>query len=530
MAELLKRNYDVIALKVELLPRASKDEDVRFTLQYKLDGGLLSEEPWFGSMRAMGLRPEEFRSRVWGGMGPPIHLPPHLLDALSQWMERETDGSRPLWVHLVKPYGLLRFVPWEQLLGMSLNVPVLMLPDFIFPPPRETAGVLDVVLCASAPLGCEESSIYQATRLAIQRVREAKARRVRMHVFVDEQVSQAIRDEFQYLGSDAPVIVHDHGPAYKYALEDRSSRLLDRTGTLRSPWLLWMREALSGHGADVVHFVCHGHLSREQGALLFAQSPVERTDRYLAGPVGALELQTFLTQVGAWSVVFSSVSDNNSQPGLRALADQIAQSRPGPLMMHTLAFDPDALALGDGYRFLYADAPGQPPRTPALFLYCQPYLARDAVGPRARSRMDRSSWKPALPELARNAAQEAAALRPWGVDPDVADPLSVRRAIKENSLIDDVYSREEQVPTWVASTERFVEQVQLDLQQIAREDLLPGTHRELQERVARDMLGTLRSAVAEAAMRQPPGDAPPLGAWGDLDAAADDDVPEGEGE
>src|SRR5262249_35580764 len=151
-----------------------------------------------------------------------------------------------------------------------------------------------------------------------------------------------------------------------------SSRLVDRPDVIRSPWLRWMCNALRGQSIDVAHFICHGHLSRDRGAMLFAESPLSRSQAYLSSPVGAVELGAFLTQVGAWSTVFSSVPDNNSEAGLLALADEIAQSRPGPMMMHLIS--QDLLACEQGYRFLYGDGPRWAPMSSALFIYCQPYL------------------------------------------------------------------------------------------------------------------------------------------------------------
>jgi hypothetical protein len=265
---------------------------------------------------------------------------------------------------------------------------------------------------------------------------------------------------------------------------------------LRSPWLLWMREALRGRAIDVAHFCCHGYLSRGRGALLFAQSPVDRSDRYLAGPVSAVELQTFLTQIGAWSSAFTSVPDNFSEPGMRALGDQIAQNRPGPMLMHNLRLDPDAGALAAGYHFLYGSTPEAPPCSPALFIYCQPYLSADAVpehayvpptGPGeavAKGLLPRG--EPAFAELARNVMQEAQAARSH--EPSPLDPL---------------FGGENDVSSWVASTERFAEQVQLRYQELARDNLLPEQMRERQTRLAMETIDRLRKAVANEFGKEP---------------------------
>src|SRR5205809_222794 len=150
MAELLKQKYDLIVLKTELLSSARGAPNVHFTLQCKIHGQLTNVRRWEAHTRDLGLasRPNSPNSvsKLDG-----IQLPNDLLTELSGWMHQETDGDRPLWVHLCKPYGELRFVPWERLLGAALGVPILMLPDFIFPRPRESSSALEVALCASAP-------------------------------------------------------------------------------------------------------------------------------------------------------------------------------------------------------------------------------------------------------------------------------------------------------------------------------------------------------------------------------------------
>lgn len=511
MAEKLKQQFDIIVLKTQLLDVARDEPDVRFTLQCKIEGRLEDIQIWTGHTSLMGLRETIDSRKIASGAEPDIKLPEDILNELNAWLHEETNRDRPLWVHLVKPYGALRLVPWERLLGSVLQVPILMLPDFIFPPPREAPATLDVVLCGSAPLGSEENSIYYAVALAARRILNGSPRRNRIHIFVDAQFADALRNEWGAAGKlGNEVLVYDNSMATRFVEEDPSSRLVDRAGVLRSPWLLWMREALRGRAVDVAHFCCHGYLARGRGALLFAQSPLDRSDNFLSGPVGAVELQTFLTQVGAWSSAFTSVSDNFSEPGLRALADEIAQNRPGPMILHNLRIDPDAVALAAGYHFIYANTPEAPPLSTALFIYCQPYLSSDAVnhhehpvstltperafgGPKLdvygfeTPKADAVSppilpitrGHPALDELARNPMQQEQAARTL-----VASPL------------DPLFRRDENVATWIATTERFAEQVELRYQALARDDLLPEKMREHQTRLAMETIDNLRMAVS----------------------------------
>ncbi len=514
MVEQLKRQYDVIVLKVELLDVIRDAPDLRFTLQCKFDDRLEDVRSWTTHAGNLGLRNIFDARNIAPGSEPDIRLPTDLLNDLVTWFKDQARGNRTLWIHLVKPYGPLYLVPWERLLGTMLNVPVLMLPDFIFPRPREAPTTLEVALCGSAPLGHDEYSIRNAVLVAAQRILEGSPRRTRLHVFVDAQLADSLRNEWSSAGKlGSQVLVYDNNVAQKYAEDDPSTRLADRAGELRSPWLLWMREALQEHAVDVLHFCCHGFLSRGRGALLFAQSPVDRSDRYLAGPVGAVELQTFLTQIGAWSSVFTSVPDNFSEPGLRTLADHIAQTRPGPLMLHSLRIDPSAADLAAGYHFLYSNIPEMPPQSAALFMYCQPYLSADTTSatPRIPSSMVTRDLGPpfALPPIRHDGFDPP--LRPLPSPPvPTWDPLEMKDLLAHNasqmahvtlstlaSPLDPLFWQGENIATWVAATERFAEQVQLKYQEMARDELLPGEMAERQTRLVMKTMDSLREAVIE---------------------------------
>ncbi len=498
MAELLKRDFDIAVLKAQVREAPGRSgtsgPEVSFVLQYHEEGTLHDGPAWVFLLADIApALPTRSASR---GVGPDFTLPPPLLEGLRDWFVQNAEADRPLWVHLVKPYGTLRLMPWERVLGAVLERPILMLPDFIFPPPREAVQSLDVVLCASAPLGYEHSSVCEALRTAADRILESGTRSLHLHVFADRDIAESLSPGWQADGRlGAQILVYDHGLAAPYVAEDVSSRLVDEAGALRSPWLLWMRAALAGRGVDIVHFVCHGHLQRDRGAMLFAQSPLERSDTYLAGPVGCNELATFCTQIGAWSTVFSSLPDNHSEPGLRSLADEVAQSRPGPMMMHVLREDPSAGALAAGYAFLYSLEPHPPPRSRALFMYCQPYLAAARVGasdaPSARASrsmppgVGRTRDVVPLNAIARNAVQSFAANRSL-----------------EASPLDPIFDGSERVSSLVASTERFAEQVQLRFQQMARDDLMPHSSRTVAEAKATfETLDKLRRAVAEVDVR-----------------------------
>lgn len=486
MAELLKRQHDLIVLKVELRSTsASEDADVAvFTLQGKVDGELRDMD-----QRLLPIARQDLE-RVLEPTGNgrfDVALPNDFLAWVLEGMEAVNHEGRPLWVHLVKPYGALRFVPWERVLGRALSIPVLMLPDFIFPRPREAPGRLEVALCGSAPLGVEAGGIEEALYRTLSAIRHGSPRRTRVHLFTDAMLLTSLMNAFQGEIAEGWLVPHNPGLASRFVVRDPEQRELDSSGRLRSPWLLWMRDALREQAIDVVHFCCHGHLSRGRGALLFAQSPLARTKEYLAGPVGSAELQTFMTQVGAWSNAFTAPRDNHSEAGLRGLADEMAQLRPGPMFMVNLRENPGEV-LRQAYTFVYAPVAQTPPTTPALFIYCQPYLVASAFNetperPLALSPTPRSLSSHMVPVL-RNALQ-------------YSQVVAATAPAPTDRLYTGQFS-----PTWLAATERFADDLELRNQALARDALLSDEQTRQFLQTQETILGELRKAVASLAKDQ----------------------------
>ncbi len=476
MAELLKREYNLVVLKVEM---RSVRPEVLFTLQAKVDGTMTDVRIWLSTISVLGLTRDPTSTRAAPATGA---LPADLIGEIGQWMQDNIHDGQPLWVHLVKPYGALRFMPWERAFGPGFGHAILMLPDFLFPPPRESSDVLDVALCATAPLNVEEGFVREALHDAIGGIMKAAVRRTEVHVFTDTTLYNEVRAASTLVSdSNVRLTLYDPVDAAPYTLADISSRLVDRTGQLRSPWLLWMRNALVKHSVDVVHMIGHGYLMRDRGALLMAQSPLERTGDHRAGPVSAIELLNFMTQVGAWGTVLTGVRDNFSSMGLRALADEIGQSRPGPLLMHSLDRDPRQALLAPAYRLLFDTAPSGMPVSDALFVYCQPYRVGNDSGDPFEVGMQGAERKHLTLEspVSRNYAQSAAA----------------EEASRSPSALDAIILRAGPVKPWVAATERVAEQVQLRLQKNARDDD-DDPVQSVRRHASITMLDSLRESVA----------------------------------
>jgi hypothetical protein len=495
MAEELKRRYDIVVLKVEM---RDTRPDVVFTLQAKVEGRLADIKRWESDITDLVLKRD--RRNVSTGS-----LPSPLVDDLTAWMLDEVPPATPLWVHLVRPYGALRFMPWERAFGSTFGRAILMLPDFLFPPPRENAETLDVVLCASAPLGVEDWHVRTALRDAIDRILNAGVRRTNLHVFIDNAFYKDLHAELEALTpAGASLRIYNPQDASQFCAEDQSSRLVDQSGQLRSPWLLWMQHSLRNCSVDVVHLIGHGYLSRDRGAMLFAQSPLERTNEFCAGPVSAIELSNYMTRVGAWATVLTGVMDNNSPAGMRALADEIGQTRPGPVLMHSLDRDPGQMLLAPAYQVLFDDTPMAMPVSDALFVYCQPY--------RVQATSDTQPVEPGVPpdkpqNLPRNPPSVAPEPQRTRSMRTLESPVSrspaqtaVAAASSERmSPLDRVFESGGRVKSWVAATERVAEQVQLKLQKDVRDDATADPIQEARAAASISALDSLRESVASFA-------------------------------
>jgi hypothetical protein len=143
-----------------------------------------------------------------------------------------------------------------------------------------------------------------------------------------------------------------------------------------------------------VYFLSHGYMSELKGALALAESPTINRDATWSRFVGADELNIFLLQVGAWSVALDSPLENYSEMGLRSVADDLAQRRPGPVLHHETRLDPSLGELAQVLNFLYDPLPAAPPLTRSISLCCQPFHVhgyQEQMGQRERGLTFRSS-------------------------------------------------------------------------------------------------------------------------------------------
>ncbi|MEZ5875567.1 MAG: hypothetical protein R3D30_12350 [Hyphomicrobiales bacterium] len=421
MAEALKRRFDLLTLRIAM-NLTGDSPMVSFTLQGKYDG---ESDCFFERMAEaaeIGLPERLSRSEtVYEGMQ--FALPVAVVRDLEQVIADSDYEDQPLWLHLAKPLGYLNLVPWEELLQRSVRRPILRLPDFLANPPRENVRRLEVAICCSMPIAKGHFTAVDHLFGMANDLLDTVPRKTTVHIFSDAALFPDISRRVDESHMDR-IMVHDPADAEWFASSDRQYSLEGRSGRVRNPWLLWMLDALADRSVDMVHFLTHGYVSEEAGALAFAESPIENQDRRMARFVGVAELIAFLTQSGAWCTAFTSPEGNYSEMGLRQLADTVAQLRPGPVLHHETRLDESGEALRNAYRFLFGRADEPAPESSAVFMYCHPELFE--------------SPKPAI----------------WQSQTRSGD----RGVPSLEDTVREFYQESEVVPSWVGSSQRYFEQ------------------------------------------------------------------------
>lgn len=443
MAEQIATENGLLTLRVRVQPRG-REIAAQLQLVSYIGGSAHELEEWWLDSATLDL-PARLDAQWTPARTLPFEVSGGLRDAI--W-RLGLASHLPLWLHLVKPYGFLGAFDWEAALVPELGRSMLRLPDFL-ERPRESPDTLNVALVCSAPVS--ESPLYPPIVLRnVAAAIFAGSRRPRttIHVFADDEYYEKLCSIF----ADEPrVDVHDPQEAQRHGVSRSTSGVLGLDAAeVRSPWLKWLRDSMKGRSLDAVHFVCHGYVSNQQPALALAESPLSNRDRFDARYVGVGELAAFLTQVGAWSAVFSSPPDNYSEAGLRFLADSVAQARPGPVLHHMLRPSGLAIELLEMYGFLYSPAPSQVPTHGDWFAYCQPSLVADlAMVNYVRTRRHELGVKinakliESLPQVPMKRIRQPA---------EEAEPMHA------------------DAPNWVSAAQRYVEQQTLQLQRGVREN------------------------------------------------------------
>ena len=367
---------------------------------------------------------QAYGGRTTSRSDPDLRVPPDVVQYVAGWAGEVLEPDRALWLHLVKPYGLLGAIPWERDLVPALQRPFLRLPD-VLPEPSRSSSSLTVALIATAPAPEGPPPALELGLPVARALAAAVSGRLHLHVFADTDARQAVEDGLRQLGLAE---VEVHAPSTRPP-DGRSDRRSDRSrvGDLRSGWLRWVRDTLTGRPVDAVHFLVHGNSLGTRGAIL---TPLDATaEREIPVSVEATEIEMLLTQIGAFTAGFSRLPNNWSDHGLRQVIDELGSRRAGPVLLHDASLDDDHAALTEAYRFLTESQPSVPPASASLTMYAQP----------------------------RQVLQEVPHLRPadgWTVEPSGA--------------VQAQFDKEE-TPGWLAAAQRYLEQQELTLMRFRNE-------------------------------------------------------------
>lgn len=365
----------------------------------------------------------------------PLVVPPEVIEAVDGWVRGGADDRAILWLHLVKPYGVLGAVPWEDL-QPDIGIPLLRLPDVL---PRQTAptGPLSIAVCASAPqvkgglpLAASAFAVYEATAMLEQSAA--------VHFFVDE----AARGELRSLLAAHPETrawhVHDWRPP-----TTADTRALHGD----NPWLRWMVDEARHQAFDAVHVVCHGYLVGQNDQAVLSLAPTPSQDVSLgATHLSSGDVSALAANVGAFVVGLSSPPGNWAHTASRMVADAVGAQRAGPVFLTDDRHGPSD-SLASTYRLCFGAADDGPLPDPTRLLYVQPELLAVDHG-RAQEQNDygyvtsRSIADPvaSMLEVAGGTAVSAAEAEPWVavlaryVEEQEADLVRAARAAQEGRL------------------------------------------------------------------------------------------------
>jgi hypothetical protein len=351
-------------------------------------------------------------------------IPKSIIQDIQREIDKAIDKPTSLWLEFASPSGNLPLLPWERMLQSSLNVSLLRLSYFELQP-ISSPSALNIVLCASIPT---TSSKLVAKRLDtfIQQILASLEEDVIIHVFTNEELYLTLQETFpeRLVSTNRGVKLYNPKEA-PFPGETGQSYSDHPASKLESSWLHWIKTALFKRSADVVHFLCHGHLSMDGGAMAVSESPLFSKERQRVKYINFQQLTTFLTEIGAWSVGFSSALSNSLNSGLRLLADEVSRLRPGPVFLHDTTQDRGSEILGEIYRFLYSEKPQAPPASPAVSIYSHP------------NRLDRN----------RSEINNGKSL-------DILQQYTLAKGGTHQIL-----QSKENTPVWIASSQRYLEQL-----------------------------------------------------------------------
>lgn len=333
---------------------------------------------------------------------PEFHITDNVINALLAGLREHNALDKPLWLELNPPGCSLTLAPWERLLQPRLGMALPRLSFFQSGGAVPRGDWLDVVLCASAPVAKGTMPLPELVGRYTGGILDAIPGDVTIHVFTDQDSYRELKQNLANQvdnGRMRGVRLYNPATAADYEPAKRSRELSDEPRKVLNPWLAWMADSLGGRAVDAIHFLCHGLIYIDQGALALAESPCINEDRKLARFVGVRQLNAFLDQTGAYMLGLTSPPNNFSVLGLRVLCEEVARSRPGVALLHECWLDHEFKDLGATYKALYVGDNAEPPHSSAVSMYCTP--AAFGRGSVTRSAAAEATWR-GTPEVKKD--------------------------------------------------------------------------------------------------------------------------------
>jgi large subunit ribosomal protein L19 len=279
--------------------------------------------------------------------------------------------SLPLLLEIASPRGYLPLIHWERVLLQVLGRPIVRRPAFPFLR-LPFSGRLRAALCLPEPEKAPKATPTAWWKELILAWLGPQKSAAVVDVFTTASQHATLERELaDCISSNDRPGVRLHAAKH---FQPATSETRDAFSPLRSDWLLWMRQKLSG-GVDVVHFQGEGRYTLGLGQFDLAASPSGSANPPWTRYLDVQQLTVFLNQVGAWSFGCTS-SSARSSPGLRQLADELARVRLGPVVVHEAEMDPHAADLRAAYQALLTQGT-EAPQLKAVILYGLPQTLED---------------------------------------------------------------------------------------------------------------------------------------------------------
>jgi hypothetical protein len=418
-----------------------------------------------------------------------LRVPADLAAAVARSLATDFEDVSSLWLRLVPPYGYLGAVPWEESLLEMSDMQLLRVPDRL-PVASDSGQGWSAAIAVSAAPGSTWAGAYVAD--LVDEVARAVPELLDVDIFAD----RGTVTQLHALGVPARQWVHLHKPEdARPVSEARTSRGVPQfrqrrrdSGLAASTapgrvWADWIAAGLAKRAARALHVVLDSAWDGDRPMLALSTDPDKPADAENCTFVTADDVHVLADAIGAATLSFGSPPDNPADIAMRMIADDLGQRRPGPTLYSSLRRDPHGTALAQAYRFIAARSAGRifPPH-PSLFTYLQPERVQDPL---------QADWWAAL-----RGGDEP------GVQPPSDDPLPPAvlpdgYQVSPDADLSDFFAAADVVPSWVATSERYISSQLADLTRAAGSPETGGGDAQAYVRGAAEALAELQELVAK---------------------------------